>query len=88
MARYYYNCASEGKLQLQQMQNACKKSSATNYEYNEFVPIGPQPAGYIVNLSTYVLAARDAHILLAPGQSSDGDVYEICTYWLNAVCFS
>lgn len=57
---------------------ACKQTAVTGYNYAEFIPISSdQPKGFKLYLPVYVLAAHDAHILLAPEQSSEGDVYEI-----------
>lgn len=76
--RYFYNCLGEQPIAESQIQSACRQSTANEYEYDQFVPIsGDQPAGFLVNLPLYVMAARDAHVMLTPEQTSDGDVYEI-----------
>lgn len=80
LARYYYNCANELKSTLAKMQNDCKSTVTNDYKYTEYLPIGSQPGGYILNMALYVLAARDAHILLAADQESERNAYEICMY--------
>lgn len=77
--RYYYNCPGEQPVTEAQITNACQQSSVSDYEYKQYLPISSvQPAGFALHFPVYVIAGRDAHILLTPEQTSDGDVYEIC----------
>lgn len=78
LARYFYNCANELRPTRQQMQTDCQKTSASDYKYEEFVPITNQTDGYYVDMAVYVLAARDAHFLLATEPKANADAYEIC----------
>lgn len=77
--RFFFNCPSEQPETQSHLQEACRNTSVAGYNYDEFIPINSadQRKGFIVYFTVYVIAANDAHILLTPSQTSDGDVYEI-----------
>lgn len=77
--RYFFNCRGEQSKTHANLEKSCKKITATDHEYKDFLLIpSNQPPGFLVNFPVYVTAARDAHILLASEENSSADFYEIC----------
>lgn len=77
--RYFFNCPHEQPETQAHLEEACRHTSVTGYNYADYIPISSaeQKKGFMLHFPVYVLAAHDAHILLTPRQTSDGDVYEI-----------
>lgn len=89
LATYFYNCRGDDVRGRDELLKACKKKIVKEYDYDEFIPVpvrDHQSKRNQLVFPVYVTGDREAHILLAPGPSADGDVYEIGGFGGCDVC--